>query len=330
MGSGTPVQAVATRAAGMPAPGRFATLRRVFVGPVGVRPGWRLVLFLGLWLLLKYRFVFQVRRMLVLFVLPADTRQLMLDPTGEDTAFSALLDFVDFGAVMAVVWVMARIERTRPGAYGLPLEGAGARRLVEGMLLGLGTMAVVTGGMWALGALEFGAFLLPPAEAVRSGLLWAVALLGVALFEESLFRGYLLCTLAPLVRFWPAAAVLSAVFAAAHVGNPGEDLVGLGSVFAFGMLFCLFVRRTGSLWSAVGFHLGWDWAESFLFGVPDSGVVSRGRLLAPAIHGPAWLTGGGAGPEASVLTALVLLALALLSGAWRVRMARPRDLGAGL
>jgi CAAX protease family protein len=306
------VQTVAARSPGAPAAGRLAAVRRVFVGARGVRLGWRLALFLGLWLLLKYRFVFQVRRMLVLFVLPADARQLMLNPTGEDTAFSALLDFVDFGAVMAAVWAMAKIERTRPGAYGLPLARAGARRLVEGASLGLAAMVVVAGGMWTLGGLEFGSVLLTPVEAARSGLLWALALLGVALFEESLFRGYLLHALAPAIRFWPAAALLSAVFAAGHAGNPGENPIGLGAVFAFGLLFCLFVRRTGSLWLAVGCHLGWDWAESFLFGVPDSGVVSRGRLLAPVIHGPPWLTGGGAGPEASALTALALLALALL------------------
>jgi membrane protease YdiL (CAAX protease family) len=288
-------------------------VRRVFVGQDGLRSGWRLLLFAGLWLLLKYRFVFQVRRLLVLFVLPAETRQLMLAGTaGEDTAWSAMLDFVDFGALMAAFWVMAKVERTRLAAYGLPLDRAAARRLLEGAFLGFGGMALVLVGMAALGGFEFGPVLMPASEAVTSGLLWGLALLAVALFEESLFRGYMLRSLAAAIRFCPAAVILSALFAAAHVGNPGEDPIGLGAIFAFGLVFCLIVRRTGSLWMAIGFHLGWDWAESFLFGVPDSGVVSRGRLLAPAIHGPAWLTGGTAGPEGSVLTAVVLLMVVLL------------------
>jgi hypothetical protein len=73
---------------------------------------------------------------------------------------------------------------------------------------------------------------------------------------------------------------------------------------------------------AVGFHAGWDWAESFLFGVRDSGVVSRGRLLDSAIHGPAWMTGGAAGPEASLLTAAALLLVVLLVRSGRVRTYR--------
>jgi hypothetical protein len=47
--------------------------------------------------------------------------------------------------------------------------------------------------------------------------------------------------------------------------------------------------RRGTGWRLS--HRVGDWAESFLFGVPDSGVVFRGRLLAPVLHGPAWLTG---------------------------------------
>jgi hypothetical protein len=55
------------------------------------------------------------------------------------------------------------------------------------------------------------------------------------------------------------------------------------------------------LWFAVGFHAAWDWSETFFYSVPDSGTVFPGHLLSSSLRGPAWLSGGSAGPEGSVL-----------------------------
>jgi len=63
---------------------------------------------------------------------------------------------------------------------------------------------------------------------------------------------------------------------------------------------------------AVGFHAGWDWGQTFFYGVPDSGLKPYHNLLNSAFHGPAWLTGGSVGPEASVFTPTVLLIVAIL------------------
>lgn len=80
----------------------------------------------------------------------------------------------------------------------------------------------------------------------------------------------------------------------------------------FGLLLCLFLRTTGSLWCAVGFHLAYDWGQTAFYGVPDSGIVPNHNLLHSALTGPAWLTGGIVGPEGSIITPLVLLIAAVL------------------
>ena len=71
-----------------------------------------------------------------------------------------------------------------------------------------------------------------------------------------------------------------------------------------GLLLALTLQRTGNLWFAIGMHAAWDWAQSFLYGVPDSGVTVAGHLLTPSFQGSKWMTGGTAGPEASVVTLL--------------------------
>jgi len=114
------------------------------------------------------------------------------------------------------------------------------------------------------------------------------------------------------MHFWPAAALLSGSFGAIHGYNPGEASIGLVAVVAIGFFFCLTLRRTGNLWWAVGFHMSWDWAESFLYSVPDSGTMAPGHLLTSSLHGPAWLTGGSVGPEGSYLVFGLLAALWVL------------------
>ncbi|MDE2500283.1 MAG: CPBP family intramembrane metalloprotease, partial [Alphaproteobacteria bacterium] len=119
--------------------------------------------------------------------------------------------------------------------------------------------------------------------------------------------------------FWPAAILLSAIFGAAHLMNGGENHVGALVAFLFGIVLAFSFRQTGSLWLALGLHSGWDYAESFIFGVPDSGVVLSGRLFHSVLHGPDWLTGGTVGPEGSILVAAPLLAMVLVSWLLRAR-----------
>jgi hypothetical protein len=137
-------------------------------------------------------------------------------------------------------------------------------------------------------------------------------LFAVALFEELLFRSYALYTLADGIGFWPAAILLSLLFAAAHISNSGEAKVGIVAVAFFGLMLCFSVWRTGSLLWALGFHFMWDYSESFLYGVPDSGFVSPQHLLSAKFYGPTWITGGTVGPEGSWFIFLVLGIVALL------------------
>jgi membrane protease YdiL (CAAX protease family) len=74
--------------------------------------------------------------------------------------------------------------------------------------------------------------------------------------------------------FWPSAIIWPFVFAAVHMTNPDENLVGAFEVFMFAIFLCLTLRRTGTLWFAIGFHAAGDYAETFLFSVRDSGYAA--------------------------------------------------------
>ena len=130
-----------------------------------------------------------------------------------------------------------------------------------------------------LGAFEFGSLSLHGARIWKFAAYYAVFFLFTRFFEDFLMRGYSQWVLSQGMHFWPAAALLSCAFGDIHVSNPGESQTGLVAAGLIGFFLCLTLRRTGDLWWAVGFHMAWDWGESYLYSVPDSGAVLPGHLL---------------------------------------------------
>lgn len=215
-------------------------------------------------------------------------------------------EVLQFAATVAATAIMGALEIRPFSAYGLPLACAFGARFWQGAAWGIAMIAATMALILAFGGFSLGELALHGPAIWSYALIWGVVFITVGLFEEFLFRGYPQFTLTTGVRFWPAAAILSALFGLVHLFNRGEDKVGALGVFVIGMFFCLTLRRTGNLWFAVGLHAAFDWGETFLFSVPDSGIVAPGHLLNSSLHGPMWLTGGTVGPEASVMAFLVV------------------------
>jgi hypothetical protein len=66
------------------------------------------------------------------------------------------------------------------------------------------------------------------------------------------------------------------------------------------------------LWWAIGFHATWDWSQSFLYGVADSGMMVQHHLLATHAVGKPILSGGTTGPEGSVFILAIFVLIALI------------------
>ncbi len=261
--------------------------RWFFLGPNGLRAGWGVFLFVCLVALTATLLSWALRPVMG----PMDPMR----PFG-----MIFVEGLLFVSVLIPTLVMARIEGRPLGVYGLPLERAFSGEFWNGAFWGVAMLSVVMACMAAVHAYTFGRIVLTPTQVLEYGLLWALGFLMVGFFEEYTFRGYLLYTLTRGIGFWPAAVVTSALFALVHRENPGETWVGLAEIFLIAMAFCLSVRRTGSLWWAVGIHMSYDWGESFLYSVPNSGNVVFGHLSDARLHGNSWLSGGTVGPEASV------------------------------
>jgi hypothetical protein len=267
-------------------------LRPIFVGPNGPRPGWSLVLYLSMFALI-----------VVVEGWWAESLYFGELWSQMSSKFSVLV------AAVIPALVMARIEKRSWGAYGLPLRQAFSKLFWVGAIWGFLGITLLLGILHGLHAFDFGHIVLHGARVVRFAAFWGAVFLLVGLVEDFLFRGYTQFTLARWIGFWPAAVLLSTAFGASHLKNPGESWTGALAAGLIGLFFCLTLRRTGSLWFAVGFHAAWDWGESFFYSVPDSGWISPGHLLSSSFHGSRWLTGGSVGPEGSVLCFVAIAAV---------------------
>lgn len=219
----------------------------------------------------------------------------------------AVTEASSFAGVFFAGLAMSRLEGQPFGRYGLPLRGAFGKLFWQGALFGLVEISVVISVIAAFGSYHFGSLAIHGTELLRWAAMWTVMFIVVALYEELAFRGYTQFTLAQAAGFWPAAVLLSVAFGLVHITNRGESKLGIAGVMVTGLFWCLTLRRTGNLWFAVGMHASFDFGETFLFSVPDSGGIFPGHLSNATLAGPWWLTGGNTGPEASVCDFVVLL-----------------------
>jgi len=208
--------------------------------------------------------------------------------------------------LIAAAIVMAIIEKRTFADFGWPMREAFGKRFWQGLPYGFAMVSLLLASISALHGFSLGSFALSRAEAVKDGALYGFGFLLVGVFEEFSFRGYMQSTLALATGFWPTAVALSILFGVIHLLNPGEKLFGAVMVTSFGLVAALSLKRTGSIWFAIGMHAAFDWGETFFYSVPDSGLVAQGHLLNSTLKGPAWLTGGTVGPEGSVFAFLVL------------------------
>nr|WKF60226.1 hypothetical protein HUO10_004747 [Paraburkholderia busanensis] len=277
--------------------GRFA---RVWMGRDGLRAGWAVLLFVMIMSALLAGIAYAAHR---LHHLPPMTGE--LQPSRMLIGELAMI----FAAVVATK-VMSLIDKRSWRDYGLqaPQRASRVAHLAQGLFFGAAAMALLMGTLRALHAVSIEPSSVALKPLLESAALWAVVFVLVGFSEETSFRGYVLFRLLRGVGPVAASLVTSAVFALVHLTNPGETAFGIVSVAATALVFCFAIWRTGALWWVIGFHAAWDWSQSFVFGIADSGTLASGHWLTSRPGGPAWLSGGAAGPEGSVLM-LPLLAI---------------------
>jgi membrane protease YdiL (CAAX protease family) len=194
-----------------------------------------------------------------------------------------------------------RVLERRP-VVELVSKGSLAEALA-GVAIGFALFAIVIGILAALGVYSVGGV---NAASVVLAPLAAALMAGIT--EEVLVRGIAFRILEGWLGSWLALAISASLFGLMHLPNPQATWLSSAAIaLEAGVMLAAAYMVTRRLWLAIGIHAAWNFAQSGIFGVAASGVESTGYLKGD-LQGPALLSGGAFGPEASIVAVVVCLA----------------------
>jgi membrane protease YdiL (CAAX protease family) len=212
-------------------------------------------------------------------------------------------------ALVANLLVLRMFTTRKLVELGLWWNRASMENLAFGILGGGGAACLVLGPAVLAGAARFAGT--PNDQPSFTVLVFVTALLALgAMGEELMMRGYGFQILLATCGTWATILPVGVVFAFLHTGNPNATWLGIANTAGFGMLFGYAYVRSRDLWLPAGLHFGWNFTLP-LFGVNVSGLtmkVTGHEMVWRA--GNLW-SGGKYGPEASVLTSVMVAVLSV-------------------
>jgi len=175
-----------------------------------------------------------------------------------------------------------------------------------GWLVGTATLVLAAAAMAAAGAYRI--------QGINSDvyLVGPLVVLGIlpGITEEIIARGILFRVVEDGLGTWVALLVSGALFGLGHMANPNATAwSSIAIAVEAGLLLGMAFAWTRSLWFCMGLHAAWNFTQGPLLGIPVSGFELKG-LLASTTQGPALISGGEFGAEASILTVIICVSLA--------------------
>ena len=115
---------------------------------------------------------------------------------------------------------------------------------------------------------------------------------------------------------WIAIVINSLAFVALHLLNPGISIPAVTQIFVVAVIFSLFVYYYNGLWVAAAFHASWNFTQSIVFGLPNSGIVSAYSVFrldaASAENGPFYNVNFGVEGRLGAVVILIALGVVLI------------------
>jgi membrane protease YdiL (CAAX protease family) len=198
-------------------------------------------------------------------------------------------------------------QLTLPDA-GLRWNHDSTRNLLYGLGGGSGAALLVIAGLLITGSAQI--VRAPNAKFDAGSVAFVtVLLMAGAAGEELMFRGYGFQYLLPRIGEWATILPCGILFGVAHMGNKNVTLLAVVNTVAWGILLGYAFLRSHDLWLPMGIHFGWNWTLPML-GANLSGFSMQVTGIELKTDPAAAFSGGSYGPEGSILTTLVVAAVA--------------------
>ncbi|MBC8299463.1 MAG: CPBP family intramembrane metalloprotease [Flavobacteriaceae bacterium] len=200
-----------------------------------------------------------------------------------------------------MLWIFMKFIDKQPLIeIGLQTKG----RLKEfnyGLIMGLVIMAFAYVSLSLIGEIVFENYTFNLQKIFLSIILFV----GVSVFEEVIFRGYMLKNLLESFNPYVALFISSIFFSLIHGSNPNVTTLGLCNIFLAGFFLGASYIFTKNLWFPIALHFSWNFFQS-MFGFKVSGLDSY-SIIEFTIPENNMLNGGEFGFESSFLSIIILI-----------------------
>lgn len=236
-------------------------------------------------------------------------RRLVPDMDGSHAFLLQYLSFI--GVVLLVLVYCALFEKDIYRSFLHPRQGGApgntGKSFALGLLIGFGMNAFCVLLAWLHGDLHF--------YADRFRVLYMLcALVCVCIqsgAEELVTRGYMIGALRKRYPAWVAVAVNALVFGALHLASPGITVLSFLNIVLVALALSLVMVCFNSIWLCIAVHMAWNYTQNFIFGLPNSGIVSEGSFLHLDAARDSLFYNATFGIEGSLTAVLVLAAFAV-------------------
>jgi len=275
-----------------------------------VRTGWLIFVTLIITFAIQAIFMLPVE-MYALFTVASDgagtavftmDRSVIMDGRPWLDVFSYALGYGAALISLLLLWKFLNKKKIQDLGFGLFLIN-----IIFGLLLGAISIAIIFFILLFTDNIELINTLSNPNFSTYS-ITYLIFFILVGLFEELVFRGYIMSTLADRGRRKVTIYMVSAlIFGIAHLANQNVTLLGIFNIFLVGILFAYMYDKTQSLWTPIGYHITWNYFQGNVFGFPVSGTTPYGVYTIDVSSGNDLLTGGSFGLEGGLLATLMII-----------------------
>ena len=216
---------------------------------------------------------------------------------------------VMFGTGSLLIFMWIRFFEGRPVyTLGFPKTGA-VKKYLSGFMIGILMNSAVVAIMALFGSIEIAeeSSNITGFNALGIVLLFLLGFIVQGASEEILSRGWMLQVIGKRYKPWLGVVISTIFFTIVHLGNSGVNLPSVMNLILVSILLCLFVMNGGSLWFAMAWHSSWNWVMGNVYGLSVSGQGDKITILDLNTTGNELISGGGFGPEGSLVTTFVII-----------------------
>jgi len=254
--------------------------------------------------ILVVTFIIILNQFLILILIP-----IFNDSLKEILSFTGTSNLVDEAFCLFLsIFLITKISKLKAEQLGFSKDNI-ASSYLKGALFGILQISTVFFIIFALKAID-----VYYVGNINVLLLIKVFIIFIfqGLFEEILFRGYLMPMFSKVIGIKFTIILLSFLFTCIHLINPNLDIIGLANVFLAGVTFSLIYYYTGNLWIVGAMHTLWNFILGFIVGSQISGIVTyHSVFFSIPVENKDLISGGVFGFEASIVTTIVELAISL-------------------